>query len=360
MPIRKNNYSDRLSATSGYLPAGTYTVADSAYYTNFFSADINFSAVVNPKILTGVVSSARDGSPIAGATVQVGNYSVTTDSGGRYTINGIPSGTYAAIVSQPQYVTVNTTVTIPPAASTVSKDFMLTPLCPVGMLQKPKFPSLGYVETGLTPGMLTVIAGFENAIGSGNIVKTSGYRSPAYQDHFYEIWSHAIALQQVNGMQVVSSRPLQFSASGCPTCQAEADELNAEIADHFPNTFPTIVAKHSLHSDGNAVDWTISGYSDSQINTIASANNLNWKVPGEPWHFSLKSAPVGHGILVTAHSPVNILVTDPNGRRVGYNPSTTNVINEIGSSAIFSGLGTSPQTVTIDPASVLFGNSAVP
>lgn len=36
-----------LSATSGYLPAGTYTVSDSAYYSNFFSVYIDFSAA-NP------------------------------------------------------------------------------------------------------------------------------------------------------------------------------------------------------------------------------------------------------------------------------------------------------------------------
>ena len=239
-------------------------------------------------------------------------------------------------------------------------------LCPVRLLQKPKFSNLGYDESGLTLSMKAAIAFFDSAVGSANIVKTSGYRSQPYQDHLYEIWSHANALRQVSGIQVVTEGPphddgpLQFAAiPGCPACQAEVDELNTEIRDHFPKTFPSIVVKHSLHTDGNAVDWTISGYTDAQIKTMDSNNNLNWKVPGEPWHFSLKSAPLGHGVLVAVHSPVNILVTDPKARRIGYDPVTASITNEIGASATFSGLGTTPQTIEISPEEVLFGKYIV-
>ncbi|MCP8313901.1 MAG: caspase family protein [archaeon] len=51
-------------------------------------------------------------------------------------------------------------------------------------------------------------------------------------------------------------------------------------------------------------------------------------------------------IRITAHSPVNILVTDPTGRRVGYDPVTDSVINEI-PGATYSGIGSEPQTITI-------------
>lgn len=234
--------------------------------------------------------------------------------------------------------------------------------CPVKMLQKAKFSSLGYTQIGLTTEMLTAISGLEAAIGSGNIVaKTSGYRSQAYQDHLYEIWANANSLRKIKGIKVTSTNPLQFSAMpGCPECQAEVEEINAEIVDHFPNSFPPKVAKYSRHSDGKAVDWTISSaIAASQIKAIADANNLNWKVPGEPWHFSLKDSVVDNGLVVSAHSPVNILLTDPSGRKVGFDPIAATVINDIGPEATFSGVGTTPQTIEIEPSEVLFGDYIV-
>ena len=49
---------------------------------------------------------------------------------------------------------------------------------------------------------------------------------------------------------------------------------------------------------------------------------------------------------VVAESPVNILVTAPNGLRVGYDSDTGNVVNEIEGST-YSGPGTEPQVVNI-------------
>jgi hypothetical protein len=77
--------------------------------------------------IIGHVYCTCDSSPIAGATVQIGNYSATTDNGGSYSINGILSGTYSATVSQANYVTTNTTVIIPSAVSTTTEDFTLNP-----------------------------------------------------------------------------------------------------------------------------------------------------------------------------------------------------------------------------------------
>ena len=324
------------------------------------NASQGFSVSLSADGNTAIVGGVSDSS-------QAGAAWVWTRSGGVWTQQGklVGTGSVSGTVWQGQSLSLsgdgNTAILGGPYDNANAGAAWVFSLCPVDLLGKPKFPSLGYVESGLTLNMLAAIASFENAIGSAHITKTSGYRSTNYQAHLYEIWSNANKLRQVSGIQIVSSNPLQFAAiPGCPACQAEVDELNAEITDHFPNTFPSIVAKHSLHIDGNAVDWTIFGYSDAQIKAIASANNLDFgKVPSEPWHFSLKTAPVGHRVLVAAHSPVNILVTDPNGRRVGYDPFTASVVNEIGTAATYSGLGTTPQTVEIDPSAVLFGEYVV-
>lgn len=51
-------------------------------------------------------------------------------------------------------------------------------------------------------------------------------------------------------------------------------------------------------------------------------------------------------LSVVAESPVNILVTAPNGFRIGYDSLTDSVVNEI-EGATYSGPGTEPQVITI-------------
>ena len=82
---------------------------------------------VSTNVVTGHVYCTCDGSPVADASVQIGNYLATSDSGGSYSISDIPAGTYSTTVSQPNYFTTNSTVTIPSGSSTVTDDFTLTP-----------------------------------------------------------------------------------------------------------------------------------------------------------------------------------------------------------------------------------------
>ncbi len=51
-------------------------------------------------------------------------------------------------------------------------------------------------------------------------------------------------------------------------------------------------------------------------------------------------------LIISAHSPADILVTDPSGARVGYDPLMDDVINEI-PGAIYSGPRTDPQEISI-------------
>lgn len=69
------------------------------------------------------------------------------------------------------------------------------------------------------------------------------------------------------------------------------------------------------------------------------------------WQFTGLNHPVDVEILqptlqVTSESPVNILVTDPNGLQVGYDRITQSVVNEI-VGAYYSGPGTEPQVIVV-------------
>jgi pimeloyl-ACP methyl ester carboxylesterase len=78
-------------------------------------------------MIVGVVNSACDGQPVPGASVQIGNVVTTSDNNGNYSIIGLSAGTYSAIVSQSNYFTITSSVTIPSGSSTVTDDFTLVP-----------------------------------------------------------------------------------------------------------------------------------------------------------------------------------------------------------------------------------------
>lgn len=91
------------------VAAGTYVVQASAtnYQTSIQGAtvtaggttNVNFTLQANPGTITGIVTDATTGLPIAGTTVEVNLndvpiYSALTDTNGNYTINGVTPGSY--------------------------------------------------------------------------------------------------------------------------------------------------------------------------------------------------------------------------------------------------------------------------
>ena len=97
------------------------------------SAQLDYRANSNALriTITGQVTSTYDGSPIAGASVHIGTYSAITDSGGSYTVSGIPPDAYGVTVSSANYVTVATALTIASSTQTINQDFSLNPLSTV-------------------------------------------------------------------------------------------------------------------------------------------------------------------------------------------------------------------------------------
>jgi thermitase len=74
-------------------------------------ANLSLNEVALPASITGSVTDAEDGSPIAGATVSDGTRTATTDTSGEYTLADAPAGTYEVAASKEGYhrssVTVN-------------------------------------------------------------------------------------------------------------------------------------------------------------------------------------------------------------------------------------------------------------
>ncbi|HEV8632966.1 MAG TPA: carboxypeptidase-like regulatory domain-containing protein [Chloroflexota bacterium] len=80
-----------------------------------------------PGSLTGKVTHALSGAPVAGATVALGQWSTQTDAGGRYHLFGLLPGAYTLQVSLEGYGTHRSPIAIGPGASQ-TLDLTLTPL----------------------------------------------------------------------------------------------------------------------------------------------------------------------------------------------------------------------------------------
>ncbi len=77
--------------------------------------------------LTGTVTDAVNGGPVAGATVSYGSTSTTTNASGVYTLTQAPLNSYSLSAGAPNYSGQSQTVTVAPA-STTTQNFALAPL----------------------------------------------------------------------------------------------------------------------------------------------------------------------------------------------------------------------------------------
>ncbi len=106
------------------VPPGTYgvTASKSGYQSSCLTVTVvlggtavaNFSLneIATTGSITGKVTGAEDGSPIAGATVTDGARTTTTDAAGGYTIANVPPGTYGVTASKSGYESSTSTVTV--------------------------------------------------------------------------------------------------------------------------------------------------------------------------------------------------------------------------------------------------------
>jgi hypothetical protein len=213
---------------------------------------------------------------------------------------------------------------------------------------------------------------FQVGLLGGTLNVTSAFRPQTYQGHLLDVKTQAQALVNVldnwakvaNGIEDVVGNLPHFE-----TCRAIAAAVNNEIFIHkidsrpprsnrvdLPEgsitvTFPGLVAStDGPHTHGIAADASFS-LSPTTIDNIAAGVFRPLK-EADPTHFVMitSSQPQGSsGLLrVTYNSPVLGLVTDPLGRRIGFDPIAKSIVNEIGSTARYSGILTEPQTIEIE------------
>jgi thermitase len=82
-------------------------------------ADLSLKQVLVPGSITGSVTDAEDGSPIAGAAVTDGVRMTTTDVAGKYTITDVPPGSYEVTASKEDHESLTCTVTVASGATSV-------------------------------------------------------------------------------------------------------------------------------------------------------------------------------------------------------------------------------------------------
>jgi hypothetical protein len=106
------------------VPPGTYevTASKSGYESSFLTvtvlegnsavADLSLTRIIVPGAITGAVTDAEDGSPIAGTFVTDGTRTTTTDASGQYTLANMPPGSYEVTASKSGYESSTSTVTV--------------------------------------------------------------------------------------------------------------------------------------------------------------------------------------------------------------------------------------------------------
>ena len=224
----------------------------------------------------------------------------------------------------------------------------------------PGTPPVSFDAAHLDRDLLSRAVAFTNLpiFARGNAVAAleSGHRPLGYQQHLY-------ALKQTWAKLVDFLRGPPAPADA-QACQALLDLVDADIDRHgiartggvgrgIPRVSPPQASDHTS-APARAVDLTIAPpgiLSDSEIDALAALVGLRGPVHrAEPPHFIKRetpSGPSGEWFSGLGWSTLDILVTDPLGRRVGFDPTRGVEVNEIGADASYSGPGTTPQIVDI-------------
>jgi hypothetical protein len=205
----------------------------------------------------------------------------------------------------------------------------------------------------------------------------SGYRPPAYQEHFRDI-------RETWGRFDTAVRRDPSIAS---VCKDRIDEVMAELRKTHgirtacrpddcerlvrPGEGDTIITEkgisivegtplvnvNSAHSfkPSRAIDLVVPrglSFKEFEPSLLEAAKAANLKqICGklDRVHFSMVGTKCD-GVTAEARSPVNIMLRDPLGRRVGYDPVSAQSINEIGDGVYYSGPDSDPEVIEIEEA----------
>ncbi|MGP0065832.1 MAG: hypothetical protein ACLQGP_19795 [Isosphaeraceae bacterium] len=238
----------------------------------------------------------------------------------------------------------------------------------------------------LDPTLRSAVQQFEANVTSATGIMptiTSAYRPTDYQALFFELRTKFLQLLCYPGITQVpgAGSPRLVVDSSDPSVNALANQVNSLIAahginprksDHTPAVNPPQSSLHSvLNAQGQPAALAVDiAFPNNTTKGFITPANFNQYIPvnpeGEPLlvlkpseggnagHYELNQATLSAEIVV--HSPVALLITDPMGRRLGYDPTTGQFIDEINPLATDSGQGTEPEIFTIPPGSVVPGS----
>jgi hypothetical protein len=204
---------------------------------------------------------------------------------------------------------------------------LVAPNTPSSSLHYPDVLSLLDVES----------TSFENQSGR---TRTSGYRPLAYQSHLYNIKTTDAAYNNLTPSQQALCTELKVT-------------LDTEIAKHglifnkgVLAVNPPTASAHSTRP-ATALDYNNRSLSPLQllgIDAVASNWGLYRPCMGDTVHYQLKGTGCTTQVLsCIVQSPINVIITDPSGRRIGFDSSDNTIHNDLGTSAYYSGPSTEPQ-----------------
>ena len=203
------------------------------------------------------------------------------------------------------------------------------------------------------------------------VTRRSGYRPPAYQQHFRDLLDISRELGELENQGL------------SPACEVLLDDVNHEIdvrhgifrasgAAYDPSftigsQLPTVSQAGSSHHEQDpsfAVDLSKANVlqppANFDLNAALCAAGLARPYPGDKVHVTLNPTtcapnpvvpatvePVLTSVMVVSEAALKLLVTDPLGHRVGFDPQTGLEVNELGADASYSGASTKLQVVMI-------------
>jgi hypothetical protein len=189
--------SHTLTAAASTYSSQTTTVTVSAGQT---TPGVNFALVPAPVTgaVSGTVTNASGGTPIASATVtDSGGASTTTDANGIYTLSGLPTGTRSLTATAGGFTPQTLSATVTGGQTTPNVNFTLTS------------------TTGAVTGTVTNIAG-GTAIAGATVTDSGGASTT----------SNASGTYTLSGL-VPGSHSLTASATGFTTSQPQAATVTA-------------------------------------------------------------------------------------------------------------------------------------
>jgi hypothetical protein len=214
---------------------------------------------------------------------------------------------------------------------------------------------------------------------------SSGYRPPDYQKHFRTMSDQFNNLlsrfnKEINGpihgvwkdfadWRIEAESFAVASGPVAIDCLARMEAIVShavgihEIRQRklYPFIFAVNAPGQSAHTinPSHAVDIKptdrFAAINDTDVDRLARDFRLwrPYRDKGDPPHFQSSIAPcpisckIPKTLVAMAHSPVSIFVTDPSGRRIGFDPAAGAALNEIGPDAHYNGFG-EPQIITIN------------